>query len=160
MFHFRFWNIFGEKEICAVWKPNEEFCHIIVDNGMLDHHLPDSVLNAVNRLYNQHISGKDKLPEVKPSDQVDGGIIRSMTYGAGTPIVRPKLKHAMKSVPPLRFTQPYSEPCELEEDKNCTVEDNSIVSNHNQVEVVIHIPNDGNDEVVANGKQEESITSF
>ena len=140
-----------------MWKPNEEFCHIIVDNGMLDHHLPDSILSAVERLYNQHISGKDKLPEVKPSDQVDGAVGRSMSYGAGTPTKRPKLKKPMKSLPALRF--PSSQTCQVEEDENCTVEDDSVVSNHGQVEVVIHIPSDDG-KLVANGKQEESGTSL
>ena len=153
--HYRFWNIFGEKEICAVWKPNEEFCHIVVDNGMLDHHLPDSVLSAVERLYNQHISGKDKLPEVKPSDQIDGKVVRSLTYGAGAILTRPKLKvQPVKSVPALRFTQQNSEPAyQIEEDEHCAVEDSSVVSNHNQVEVIVHIPSD-DIKLVANGKEE------
>jgi len=56
----RFWNIIGEREIDAVWKPNEDFCHIVVDTGMFDHHVPDSVVNAVDRLYNQYTSGKGK----------------------------------------------------------------------------------------------------
>jgi len=43
-----------------VWKPNEDFCHIIVDNGMFDHHLPDSVVSAIDRFCNQYTSGKGK----------------------------------------------------------------------------------------------------
>ena len=72
--HYRFWNIFGEREIDAVWKPNEDFCHIIVDDGMFDHHLPDSVVSVINRLYNQHISGRGRtsssVPTVPMSRQV------------------------------------------------------------------------------------------
>jgi len=139
-----------------VWKPKEEFYHIIVDNGMLDHHLPDSILSAVERLYNQHISGKDKLPEAKPTDQVDGTVVRSMTYGAGTPIKRPKLKQPMKSLPPLRFSSSHT--CQVEEDENCTAGDDSVASNHSQVEVVIHIPSDDG-KLVANGKEESRTSS-
>jgi len=43
-----------------VWKPNEDFCHIVVDDGMFDDHLPDYVTSAINRLYNQHITGIQK----------------------------------------------------------------------------------------------------
>ena len=34
-----------------MWKGNEEFCHVIVDTGIFEHHLPDSVLGAVEHLY-------------------------------------------------------------------------------------------------------------
>lgn len=37
--------------------PNADFCHIIVDEGMLDDHAPGSVQKAVERLY-QQISAK------------------------------------------------------------------------------------------------------
>ena len=63
----RFWNIIGEKEVNAVWKPNEDLCHIIVDTGMFDHHLPDSVLSAVDHLYDQQITRKDEVSEKRPS---------------------------------------------------------------------------------------------
>ena len=33
--------------------PNVEFSHIIVDKGMLDDHMPDSVQDAVEHLYRQ-----------------------------------------------------------------------------------------------------------
>ena len=49
-----------------MWKPNEEFCHIIVDTGIFDHHLPDSVQGAVERLYQHQIFGKQKLPDAEP----------------------------------------------------------------------------------------------
>jgi len=65
--NYRFWNIIGEKEVNAVWKPNEDFCHIIVDTGMFDHHLPDSVVSAVDHLYDQHITRKDEVFEPQPS---------------------------------------------------------------------------------------------
>ncbi|XP_065890024.1 diacylglycerol lipase-beta-like isoform X2 [Dysidea avara] len=65
--HRRFWNIIGEKEVNAVWKPNEDLCHIIVDTGMFDHHLPDSVLSAVDHLYDQQITRKDEVSEKRPS---------------------------------------------------------------------------------------------
>ena len=48
-----------------MWKPNEEFCHIIVDTGIFDHHLPDSVQGAVERLYQHQIVGKDRLPDIR-----------------------------------------------------------------------------------------------
>ena len=38
-----------------MWMPNEEFGHIIVDNGMFDHHMPDSVQGAIERLYHHQI---------------------------------------------------------------------------------------------------------
>ena len=66
----RFWNILGEKKVSAVWKPNEDFCHIIVDDGMFDHHLPDYVTNAVDRLFNQHVAGNDKSLR-RASEQTD-----------------------------------------------------------------------------------------
>jgi len=44
-----------------VWKPNEDFCHIVVDDGMFDDHLPDYVTSAINRLYNQRITENDKI---------------------------------------------------------------------------------------------------
>jgi len=65
--NYRFWNIIGEKEVNAVWKPNEDFCQIIVDTGMFDHHLPDSVVSAVDHLYDQHITRKNKISEPQPS---------------------------------------------------------------------------------------------
>ena len=138
-----------------MWKPNEDFCHIIVDTGMLDHHLPDSVLSAVERVYNQLISGKDRLPEATPThQQADGAMMRSLTYGAGTPPVRPKQKvQPVKSVPALWYSRQNSDPgCKVENDETCAAEDGSIVSSHNQVEVVVHIPDNG--DLVANGKQQ------
>ena len=36
-----------------MWMPNKEFCHITVDKGILDDHMPDSVQEAVERLYCQ-----------------------------------------------------------------------------------------------------------
>ena len=47
-----------------MWKPNEEFCHIIVDTGIFDHHLPDSVQGAVECLYQHQIVGKDIPPDL------------------------------------------------------------------------------------------------
>jgi len=59
--HCRFWNLLGEKKVSAVWKPNEDFCHIVVDDGMFDDHLPDGVTSAIDRLYNQHVTGNDQV---------------------------------------------------------------------------------------------------
>ena len=36
-----------------MWMPNVEFSHIIVDRGMFHDHMPDSVQNAVEHLYQQ-----------------------------------------------------------------------------------------------------------
>ena len=58
VFVYRFWNIIGEKELYAVWMPNIEFSHIIVDRGMFHDHMPDSVQEAVEHLYQQLFDSK------------------------------------------------------------------------------------------------------
>ena len=56
--------------------PNAEFCHIIVDKGMLDDHMPDSIQEAVENLYKQlfgteaHITTQEtKSDKIEPSVQ-------------------------------------------------------------------------------------------
>ena len=53
----RFWNIIGEKEVEVVWKPNEDLSHIIVDDGMFDHHMPDAIQEVLEHLYQQRVEG-------------------------------------------------------------------------------------------------------
>ena len=56
--------------------PNVEFCHIIVDKGMLDDHMPDSVQEAVENLYKQlfgteahTMTQETKSDKIEPSVQ-------------------------------------------------------------------------------------------
>ena len=60
------YSITDEKEVDAVWESNEEFCHIIVDADMFNHHLPNLVINAVDRFYHQKIQRKHKVPRTPP----------------------------------------------------------------------------------------------
>ena len=121
-FHFvlfqRFWNIIGEKEVCAVWKPNEEFCHIVVDTGIFDHHMPDSVQGAVERLYQHQIQGKEKLPEVTVTMPRTDVMKRAKTVGAALVPKSPGTKEKKK--PPVQYLRSNTEPdgiCVLESEK-------------------------------------------
>ena len=38
-----------------MWMPNAEFSHIIVDSGIFDHHLPDTIQEVVERLYQHQV---------------------------------------------------------------------------------------------------------
>ena len=42
-----------------MWMPNAEFSHIIVDSGIFDHHMPDSIQEVVERLYQHQIELSD-----------------------------------------------------------------------------------------------------
>lgn len=53
-----------------MWMPNVEFCHIIVDTGIFDHHMPDSVQGAIERLYQHQIIDK-QTTDMKPDDKND-----------------------------------------------------------------------------------------
>ena len=67
--------------LCGRATP-EEFCHIIVDTGIFEHHLPDSVLGAVERLYQHQISGREKLPDVAVNVDTPRKGRRAKTVGA------------------------------------------------------------------------------
>lgn len=38
-----------------MWMPNAEFSHIIVDSGIFDDHLPDTIQEVVERLYQHQV---------------------------------------------------------------------------------------------------------
>ena len=88
-----------------MWKPNEDFCHIIVDDNMFDDHLPDYVTSAIDRLYNQHVTGYDKLQR-RPLAHTDSSTIQKNTItGLPEEIVLPMVdieldsqhEHTLKS---------------------------------------------------------------
>ena len=126
----RFWNIIGEKEVCAVWKSNEEFCHIIVDTGIFEHHLPDSVLGAVERLYQHQISGREKLPDVAVNVDTPRKGRRAKTVGATLDREADNIKKWKKVLPVTYFySNTKSDSSRRGSEPKCTIDDN------NQVEV-------------------------
>ena len=126
----RFWNIIGEKEVCAVWKANEEFCHIVVDTGIFEHHLPDSVLGAVERLYQHQISGREKLPDVAVNVDTPRKGRRAKTVGATLDREDDNIKKWKKVLPVTYFySHTKSDSSRRESEPKCTIGDN------NQVEV-------------------------
>ena len=38
-----------------MWRPNEDLSHIIVDDGMFDHHMPDAIQKVIEHLYRQQV---------------------------------------------------------------------------------------------------------
>ena len=70
--HQRFWNVIGEKEVYAVWMPNAEFSYIIVNSGILDDHLPDTIQEVIDRLYQQVLSGRKVEDPIQLDTKSDG----------------------------------------------------------------------------------------
>ena len=131
----RFWNIFGEKEVCAVWKCNEEFCHIIVDTGIFDHHLPDSVLGAVERLYQHQISGREKLPDaaVNVNTPRRG---RAKTVAATLDREDDNIKKWKKVLPVTYFySHTKSDGSRRGSEPTCTIDDNQAEANEESITV-------------------------
>jgi len=140
-FHYRFWNIFGEKEIDAVWKPNEDFCHIIVDSGMFNHHLPDSVLNAINNLNDQHITGKHKASETSSSISTDPISIQPQSTTIGL---------HKKIIADVTHIDPQSEECHI----NTTQPNNGVVLGSSQQ---IQVPSNGHNTLVTDNQCTETF---
>jgi len=157
----RFWNIIGEKEVCAVWRPNEEFCHIVVDTGIFDHHMPDSIQGAVERLYHHQIVGKEKLPDVKATIPSNGSISvirqRAQTVGAALDRQQPNKDNRLEK--DKQFLRSVSVPDGLRESQDmCTVDDdkprpvcqldNTIIPadvNEATIQVIVHVPPQGSE---------------
>ena len=38
-----------------MWRPNEDLSHVIVDDGMFDHHMPDAIQEVIEHLYRQQV---------------------------------------------------------------------------------------------------------
>ena len=55
-----------------MWMPNAEFSHIIVNSGIFDDHLPDTIQKVVDRLYQHQVErfGR-KAPTLEDPIQLD-----------------------------------------------------------------------------------------
>lgn len=157
----RFWNIIGEKEVCAVWKSNEEFCHIVVDTGIFDHHMPDSVQGAIERLHYHQVHGKEKLPDASVAIQRNAK--RAKTVGA---TIDRSSDDKKKKDPRIPYCRSNTEPeglCTLAPDPVCRVDGandlnieetitaakvngdthEAVNIQKDMVEVTVHIPQEG-----------------
>ena len=132
-----------------------------MDTGIFDHHLPDSVQGAVDRLYQHQIFGREKLPEVNIKagmphykraktvgalDQTDSGKKRKrimpVTYfRSNTKSDGFKEKYSVKS-----SEQHYTvDEIEMNEESITIADvngnaDKTIDVNKNTVEVTVHVP--------------------
>ena len=110
-----------------MWMPNVEFSHIIVDKGMLDDHMPDSVQNAVQHLYRQLLG-------------VDAAESKSLT----------------NDEPPILYqhnnnTEPNGlEPDDTEVNKGIII---TSGENENRTEVIIHNTQEDNNTLLVGHKE-------
>ena len=145
-----------------MWKSNDEFCHIVVDTGLFDHHMPDSVQGAVERLYHHQVHGKEKLPDAA-AVTIQRNARRAKTVGAtidkssdNKKKQRPRVQYFRSNTEPEGLSNLAPEPvCRVDGTNSFNVKDTITATEVNgdthkvvkmqddTVEVTVHIAQEG-----------------